>query len=358
MVWRFPILVVLLAACLGACSTTTETGRGPDYGPNPYRFPALAEVERETSEDENILQVYGTVELTFDHYEPFLWRHFGGNPRARSREDAMQKLEGDISRLPIPEELHETILNTVRTSEGVTRYLTPGDTLDASLSGGVLTEEVVINYNVTVVDTPGARAGLSQAIRKEVWEFEFEYNGQRYVLELILPEVCYNWSVNIRLVPPPPPPAPDCAVVSFNVEPRDIVLFAVQHRARALTSECWGVRMAGSQNWTVLPVRCDACPEGWSEYVDEGFPGRVHASGAQRIGRSGEFQMRVPHDMVRGFITFCITREFDGERSGSCALTVERSDWEDYPGDEFTKHFFIEDRFWNFSGNCPWLRVS
>lgn len=359
---------IILAASLtlvAACSTTQQPESSTRYGPNPYRFDALEEVETESeveSEAARTIRVTSSIEGLRTSSEPgvseFEWRHFGGNPFARNRAEAIVRFESFLESSNIPEELRNELRRQVQT-QGETRHLVPGERLGVMVSGGVLTDEVVVHRNVEIIDTPGARAGLSQAIRAEVWTFEFEHNGRRYELELILPEVCYNWSIRIREITPPPPPAPDCAVVEFDVEDRDIVMFVVQNRRQALTSECWGVRMEGSAEWSVLPTRCDVCPEGWADDIDEGWPGRIHTSGAQGIGRDGRFQMRVPMVATQGHITFCrYSIQDDGLHHQSCSLTVEPRDWRPDDRPEFQESYFIEEEYWNFTGNCSWQRVS
>jgi hypothetical protein len=350
--------IVLIASLLfvTACATTTQTNEH-DYGPNPYRFDSLEQpVEEAPTQDNGVIRTSAAV-VSFNEYGVSRWQHFGADPYASSRDDAMEKRGDAFARLPIPAELQSWAMRAT-SSHGRTEYLVPGDQLTASLSGGVRSSEVHVRYNVVVVDTPGSRNGLSQAIETEVWTIEFEQDGNRYLLELFLPEVCGNWSVRITLIPSPPPPPAECAVVEFDVQSQDIVLFLVHNRQRALTSDCWGVRMEGSATWSVLPVRCEVCQDGWERIAGQ-WPGRIHLSGGQGIGTDGVFQMRVPLEATRGHISFCLSREFEDGRLSSCSLTVEPRDWQtETVRSEFRRSFFIEGRHWNFSNRCNWLRVS
>lgn len=351
--------IILAASLITLMATQSPSWAQQGYGPNPYRFEALAETEQEPEPEPEPRRA--PIEVLLDETHPeFRWENFGGDPFARSREHALERLEEFFELAELPEELRVALRQEVADPEAVrVDYLVPGDRLDVSSSGGVLGTESTIHRNVVVVDTPGARAGLSQAIRVEVWAISFTYRGEEYVLELILPEVCGNWSLRITRIAPPPPPPSNCAVLEFNVQDQDLVLFVIQNRNQLPASECWGVSMRGFDNWNVLPNRCDVCPHGFVDAIDEGWPGPVHVSGAQGIGQDGVFQMRVPMEATRGHITLCrwSIREGDDHHTQSCGLTVEPRDWEPDDREEFLESFFIQDRFWNFSGDCPWIRV-
>ncbi|GEM_PF-2550944 len=125
----------------------------------------------------------------------FRWEHFGVDPYATSREEAMRTRDSAFRALGLPSAVIEQLVFATANSGEKTR-INVGDHLDVMLSKGGIAHK-----NVTVAFAAPVR-GMEYAASAEKWQVTWE--GRTYTV--LLPEICSNWSVIIGPVPAAPPP--------------------------------------------------------------------------------------------------------------------------------------------------------
>ena len=142
----------------------------------------------------------------------FKWEHFGADPYATSREEAMRTRESAFRKLGLPEEV-VAIFMIATDKPGEKMSLNVGDKLGAMLSKGG-----VVHKNVTVAFVkPPISGKMEYAAPAEKWQLT--YGGKVY--DLYLPEVCNNWSytASAASLPPAPQSAPPPAPLVFKSIP-------------------------------------------------------------------------------------------------------------------------------------------
>lgn len=149
-------------------------------------------------------------------YAEFKWEHYGADPYATSREEAMKTREDAFRKLGFPEAVAASFMEATN-SPGEKVRIVNDDRFDAMLSkGGVVHKNVV----VAVKDKP-KEGGIEFAAVAEKWEKTVK--GTTYTL--LLPEVCYNWTgivpklqkVIVRSLPPVLGSCPDVLTLKVNV---------------------------------------------------------------------------------------------------------------------------------------------
>lgn len=125
----------------------------------------------------------------------FRWEHFGVDPYATLREEAMRTRESAFRALGLPEPVVVQLMAATLQPGEKTR-INVGDQLDAMLSKGG-----VVHRNVTVAFAAPVR-GMEYAAPAEKWQVTWE--GRTYTA--LLPEICNNWSAIVG--PPSKAPLP------------------------------------------------------------------------------------------------------------------------------------------------------
>jgi len=116
----------------------------------------------------------------------FKWQHFGTDPYATSREEAMRTRESAFKKLGLPADV-VSILMIATDKPGEKVSLNVGDKLGAMLSkGGVVHRNVIVAFV-----KPPISGKMEYAAPAEKWQVTFEGG----VFTVILPEVCNNWSL-------------------------------------------------------------------------------------------------------------------------------------------------------------------
>lgn len=168
------------------------------------------------------------------------WQNWGAYPYANSETEALSdaKLDFALKSFGWGADLRVAAKAAVRANSAGTRiFLDPADSLVAMMSGGSHPHAM---KGVKVAEIPVSvpnRRGIVQAATARSWQFE--YAGQTY--ELILPDVCYNWSY--RLVEQKRFQL-ECARVVFEpgklgLKPDDVIKIGVFSK-NGLNNTCWG----------------------------------------------------------------------------------------------------------------------
>ncbi|MHB8710632.1 MAG: hypothetical protein ACYC6X_03730 [Minisyncoccota bacterium] len=115
----------------------------------------------------------------------FRWRHFGADPYALTRSEAMRTRESAFRKLGLPEGAIALFVEATKKPGKKTRIVN-GDHFSAMLS-----KEGVVHRNVLVAFIkPPVSGKMEYAAPAEKWQVVWK--GRTYVL--VLPEICNNWS--------------------------------------------------------------------------------------------------------------------------------------------------------------------
>ena len=168
--------------------------------------------------------------------EVFYWKHFNRDPFAKTRDEAMRKRAIAFRAMDISERcVAEAML--VTDASGSAGVLENGDTLAYMLSG-----KAGVHRNVVVDFVRGIQA------KTEEWTLECD--GKLY--RLILPEVCYNWSLATG------PGA--CVEVVFNAPVDGRVRWGVGSINGPLPASDCNAQRQGTGPWlTWDSSKCDWC---------------------------------------------------------------------------------------------------
>lgn len=149
-------------------------------------------------------------------YAEFKWEHFGADPYATSREEAMKTREDAFRKLGFSEAVAASFMEATN-SPGVKVRIVNDDRFDAMLSkGGVVHRDVVVAFK-----NPPKDDKMEFAAPAEKWEVSL--SGTVYTL--LLPEVCNNWTgivpklqkVVVRSLKPVAGSCPDVYTLKVNV---------------------------------------------------------------------------------------------------------------------------------------------
>ncbi|HVM59138.1 MAG TPA: hypothetical protein VMT80_02315 [Candidatus Paceibacterota bacterium] len=134
----------------------------------------------------------------FDSTHVFPWKQFGGDPFAKTREEAMAERERAFKALGVPDECIATAMQATSAPGDDKNYLANGMHLVSMMSGGF---KVYRNVEVQFPRPPiKGKNGMYYAAKVEVWTFPCD----GAMIRIGLPEVCNNWSL-FELVAPPVP---------------------------------------------------------------------------------------------------------------------------------------------------------
>ena len=213
--------------------------------------------------------VYGTE---------FKWRHFGANPYATSREEAIRTRGNAFRILGFPEPVIALCMRATETPGEKVRLIV-GDHLSAMISkDGIVHRDVVVAF-----DKPPVSGDIEYSAPAERWQVFWQGN----VYMIFLPGICYNWSVVL--------PTGRCYIIQFNYQNTQGVEWDAQHRARIsvhlamsenemetlFNDACFGVRDATGFHKPFR--RCDNCDEG--EWPPPGLANAVELPEIEPKGR-------------------------------------------------------------------------
>lgn len=221
----------------------------------------------------------------------FRWQHFGADPYAASRVEAMKTRESAFHKLGLPQPVIKLFMEETK-KKGEKSLITVGDHLSAMLSkGGVVHRNVSVEFG-----SPVPR--MQYAAPAEKWQVSWQ--GKIYTI--FLPEICNNWA-SIT------PSLEACAVVEYTVVPGDEVRFAVLSRKRLPSSACW--QLCDGADCSAPPSPCDDCDWiGPKSVIPAGFE-PLHTG--RYIAQSAKQRLRFPREVKAEYIALCDNRTGLGE---------------------------------------------
>lgn len=187
--------------------------------------------------------------LASSAHAEFKWRHFGADPYATSREEAMQTRESAFRKLGFPVPAVALLMEATK-KPGEKVRIVNGDRLEAMLSkGGVVHRDVLVDFV-----KPPVSGNMEYAAPAEKWQVTWQ--GKVYTL--LLPKICNNWLAEASSQSP-------CAEVHLTVPAGNVrSVRSVTSRGQPITDfNCWGV--VEKELRTGAPRNCD-----WCEWNNDG----------------------------------------------------------------------------------------
>ena len=158
--------------------------------------------------------------------DEFRWKHFGADPLAQTRTEALAIRERVFRESFGFSDACVGAAMQATANPGRAGHLNVGDRLAVMVSAGF------IAHRPTIVDFAPVRRGIDYAALVETWEFECDGQHQK----IGLPEICNNWS----LYPPVPmPPTPVMAPTPSRPTPKAVVATGACPKGAALIVQAW-----------------------------------------------------------------------------------------------------------------------
>lgn len=178
------------------------------------------------------------------------WQHFGADPYAKSRTEAMRTRESAFHAMGLPDSvITQLMLATEKPGEKI--RLVNGDRLAVMLSkGSVVHKDVVVAFV-----KPPISGKMEYAAPAEKWQVSVE--GKIYVV--ILPEICNNWSYNWNPAPPPILPPEKCVELSFNAKIGGKVRWGIGSNHGPMPPSACNAQKQDDGPWTAWTGQCDDC---------------------------------------------------------------------------------------------------
>jgi hypothetical protein len=272
---------------------------------------------------------FATLVLVNSAQAEFKWEHFGGDPYAATRAEAMQRRASAFHQLGFPREVAAYFMEATK-KPGAPILLTNGKRLTNMLSRGG-----VVHYDVLIAFVNPAVYGMGYTAYAELWTFE--WNGAVY--EAILPAVCQNWSSRIAL--------PGCATISYNGDVGGGVHWHIVGTRGPLPPSRCNAQQEGNGPWRTWYGQCDWC-EGSLPYIQDTILGPtarylmpLYFYGVSETRQTLSFDPAVKQDVV----SLCLD---DGQGGTTCGVHIRPKDWHG------TNHVEItEDMWFRNDGNCP-----
>lgn len=214
----------------------------------------------------------------------FRWERFGAAPYARTRTEAMRSRERAFRALGIPAPVVRQLMRATE-MPGERIRLVNGDRLSAMLSkGSAVHRNVVVDFV-----KPPISGKMEYAAPAEAWRVVWQ--GKTY--EVILPDVCNNWSRRDSIpVLRQTEAVEECAEVPFHTQEGDIVRFAVLGDERLPASACFALKEAGDTAFRAPPVHC---PDADCDFSgDVAVVGRPVQHSGGYVAHAGENVLRLP----------------------------------------------------------------
>ncbi|MFA5942078.1 MAG: hypothetical protein WC798_00155 [Candidatus Paceibacterota bacterium] len=273
------------------------------------------------------------VVLATSVHAEWRWEHFGADPYAKTRAEAMRTRESAFRKLGFPEPVLRLFMEETQ-KPGERVRLTVGDKLSSMLShkGAIVRKDVVVAFG-------SPTKGMEYAAPAEEWQVPWE--GRVFIL--ILPEVCYNWSAKVPVI--------DifgsqekCVELSFNAQPGGFVRWGDASNDGPLPPSACNAQKQGDGPWQTWYGKCDDCV-GAIEYI-RGILG----SGAE-IPHKYFYSVIAPRQTLRFSeavwkdVVYICQEYADGKRT--CGVYMRPQDWQG------SHAVAIKDSFWISDANCP-----
>lgn len=249
----------------------------------------------------------------------FVWRHFGADPYASSKDEGMAKRKEAFVCLGLPQPVIDLLMKETE-KPGKTMRVTVGDHLEAMLSKGC-----AVHKNVTVAFGSPAK-GVEYAAPAESWQVTWE--GKVYTVAR--PDVCNNWSI-VSIVPVGAPKPPQeakaaCVTIQYPTIEGDQVHVGVLGSKPLPPSSCFALQTAGETEFVTPPVRCPEGPCTFDDVVADVGSSLQHSFGYE--AKAGENMVRLPAivtDPAAGYVVvLCVVHKMGPP---SCGMDVRATDY-------------------------------
>lgn len=268
--------------------------------------------------------------------QEIVWSVWGGSPYASSEREAYTdaKIQFAMRELGVPEEIRGDFMAAIRANpQGQRGYLDPSDRLEAMMSGPDSRNRNFHALRNVQVGSIAVTRGVVRAAVIRWWELP--HNGR--VIRLVLPEVCWNWSIMMLGVVE----QEWCPEIHIPTLPGDRVMFEISGPRPLPASLCLAIKHSGQTQWSAIPSECPAQTAEGSGYGNCDFHAvranamrvvpelqleRQHGGGFRAGG--GVTILRLPRQVLERdifVVSFCILR---GDQQ-SDSVTVE---WHNYLG--------------------------
>jgi len=280
--------------------------------------------------------------------EEWKWQHFGADPYAKTRTEAMQTRESAFRAMGLSAPVITEFLRATEKS-GEKIRLVNGDHLSVMLSkGSIVHRDVVVAFT-----RPPISGRMEYAAPAEKWQISLE--GKIY--SVVLPEICYNWSYNWMPAPPPPPPTPakatpplpervlktvvNCVEISFDALIGGRARWGVASNHGPLPPSICNAQRQDNGRWTAWTGECPDCVPGNWGTIHEVLGEKAEVPHKYLYSVTSERQtLRFSEDIWEDGVYVCLEYP-DGTRTRGVYIWPQ--DWKEH------HRFFIPDRFWERS---------
>lgn len=235
--------------------------------------------------------------LASSAYAEFKWEHFGADPYATSRDEAMRTREDAFRKLGLPAPVIAQFMHATETPGEKMRIIV-GDNLSAMISkGGIVHRDVVVAF-----DKPPVSGKVEYAAPTEMWRVSWE--GE--IFTLFLPEVCNNWSYHESAPVAQVKVTAGCVEIHFITKPGDtaVKFFVLGPDDRVRKDSCTALKRPGRT--TFEPWSDEVCPQSASIICD--FSKHEEVVG-QRVRLVGSLYLKVPGEYILRLPAFIAAKE-------------------------------------------------
>ncbi len=255
----------------------------------------------------------------------FHWRNFGADPFASSREEAMGKREQAFRAMGLSEACVAEAMRVTKTT-GSESELRVGDRLDAMLSGKAGAHKNVL------VDFP-------RGIKASTEEWSLTCDGKTY--RLVLPEVCYNWS--LATGPSRSLGGDECVELTFGAPTGGNVRWGVGSVSGPLPPSSCNAQREGDGPWVAWWGECDWCEPAYG-YI-RSVLGESAEVPHKYLYPAKESQQTIRFSAaVQSRLVYVCLEDQGGAQS--CGVYVRPEDWKG------RRVIEIPDTLWRFDAEC------
>lgn len=268
------------------------------------------------------------------------WENWGGAPYGTSFADVTTDAKFDFAlrELPVPPALRQPFKDLVRANPSPMPliYLVPNQKLDGMLSGRDSRRPTPhVMRDVTVGRTVISR-GIVRAA--EAFEWRLSHEGKTY--RLILPKVCFNWSLIIE----DGDVEERCVELMFNAPVGGKVRWGVATMDGPFSPSHCNAQRQGDGPWTAWEGECDVCVPAVG-YINRTLRGTARIPHKYLYAVTATRQtLRFSTEVWHKLLYICI--EYPDGRL-TCGVYMRPEDWNGRYQVEIADSFWIID-----NGNC------
>ena len=277
-----------------------------------------------------------------------MWDEFGIKPFASSFAEACAKAPVAIDGMSLSQEDKDAFKQKLGSDceGGIEEWITPDMTFKDMWSGGT-PPHVIHDFPVArlyVAQSPSGRPYREESVAQAVFAWTWTIQTNEGEKKLVLPKVCFNWSllivtqcVAIAFTPPPQGPARVKARWMIGSGSPDL-----------LPPNACSAQRQGTDPWSVWLGQCDVCAvdADFLGFMEEILHRPVWVNHTYLYAVTSEQQaLRFPLSVKNDVVRICL--EYD-DNTATCGVYVRPEDWAGKTTID------ISDDMWSVdSGNCP-----